>query len=236
MLVGPREAGNIGAAARALKNLGFSRLGLVAPEKYPSDEAVWFAHGALDVLEKTQVFENLEDAVKGKTLVVGATRRTGKQRGPVYRIKEAALKIRQYAGENKAAILFGREDRGLLNAETGECAFLINIPADAKMPSYNLSQAVLLVAYELSFAKGEGEKRKKAPARLASREEMQYFYERLEKSLDMLDYVPRGNKDMEITILRNIKHILGRAGIAGWELRMLHGLLSQAEMKLKRQS
>lgn len=235
LLVCPREGGNIGASARALKNFGFSRLELVKPEKFPSEEAVWFAHGALDTLEKTRVYALFQDAIAGKKLVVGTTRRMGKQRGPVYTLRDGAERIKKYAHAGPVSILFGREDRGLSNKETEECSFLINIPAGRRMPSFNLSQAVLLTAYELfmegrvSGAPGAG------PAgKTASREELSFFFDRLKGTLDLLEYVPRGNKDMEITIIKNLRHMLGRAQVAQWELKMLHGLLSRLDEKLRR--
>ncbi len=237
VLVCPREAGNIGASARALKNFGFPRLELVAPKKFPAEEALWFAHGALDVLENIKIHEGLEDALKGKTLIAGASRRAGKQRGPVRTLKEGVERLKNHALEGRpVSILFGSEDRGLSNGQTEECAFLMNIPAGPEMPSFNLSQAVLLVAYELFLADGQpqdatgGKQPKKE--KLAAHDEMSFFYERLREVLDSLHYIPRGNKDMEITILKNLKQILSRAGITEWELKMLHGLVSQAKTRL----
>ncbi|MDA8388441.1 MAG: hypothetical protein M0Z58_07275 [Nitrospiraceae bacterium] len=240
VLVCPREAGNIGASARALKNFGFSGLELVAPRKFPAEEANWFAHGALDILEKTKIHESLKDALKGKTLAAGTSRRTGKQRGAACSLKEGVKRLKSHALEGRrVSILFGSEDRGLTNGQAEECAFLMNIPAGPAMPSFNLSQAVLLVSYELFLAMpeqpvGAGHPEKGKPAKkLAAREELSFFYERLREALDLLHYTPRGNKDMEITILKNLKHILSRAEITRWELKMLHGLLSQAENRLK---
>jgi len=228
VLIEPREGGNIGAAARAVKNMGFSRLLLVNPKKFPSEEAFWFSHGAEDVLEKTAVHEKLEDALKGKALVAGATRRVGKKRGQVYSIKEGAEKIRAQAEEGPVAILFGREDRGLTNEETDKCAFLINIKitGERRPPSINLAQAVLLVAYELSFA---GEEGRAPPFKPVSHEELSFFFDRAEGLLKLLSYK---EKDKE-TILRNMKNLLGRSGISPWELQMLHGLISQIEKRVK---
>ena len=236
VLVCPREAGNIGASARALKNFGFSRLELVTPRKFPAEEATWFAHGALDVLEKTRVHESLEDALKGKALAAGTSRRTGKQRGTTCSLKEGVQKLKRHALEGGSiVILFGSEDRGLSNGQAEECAFLMNIPADPAMPSFNLAQAVLLVAYELFLAEtGNAGDSPKAKKQKASREELSFFHERLRKALDGLHYTPRGNKDVEITILKNLKRILSRAEITRWELKMLHGLLSQVKKENQR--
>ena len=244
VLVCPREAGNIGASARALKNFGFSGLELVAPKKFPAEEALWFAHGALDVLEKVKVHRGLEEALKGKAIVAGTSRRKGKQRGASCALKEGVKKIRRFALEGgSAAILFGSEDRGLSNGQAEECAFLMDIPADPAMPSFNLAQAVLLVSYELFLAGDEqadeigeptGKNAKQAKTEKgapASHEELSFFHERLGEAIGRLNYTPRGNKDVEITVLKNIKRILSRAEITRWELKMLHGILSEAISK-----
>ncbi|KJU87262.1 RNA methyltransferase, TrmH family, group 1, partial [Candidatus Magnetobacterium bavaricum] len=88
-LLQPREPGNVGAAARAIKNMGFERLCLVAPCDYLNAEARAFAHGAVDILEGATVCETLTEAVGDKAIVVGTTRHTGKKRGVIYPIREA---------------------------------------------------------------------------------------------------------------------------------------------------
>ena len=116
---GPREPGNIGASARALKNMGFMRLALVDPPAM-ADETKWFAHNALDVLEAARVHYSLEDALREKSIVAGTTRRKGKSRGVIYPVDQGTLKLRELAKDNEVAILFGREDRGLFNEEVEE--------------------------------------------------------------------------------------------------------------------
>ncbi len=239
VLVCPREAGNIGASARALKNFGFSRLELVAPKKFPAEEALWFAHGALDVLENVKVHQDLGEALQGRVLVAGTSRRKGKQRGTSCALKEGVKKIKKCALEGgTAAVLFGSEDKGLSNTQAEECAFLMNIPADPAMPSFNLAQAVLLVSYELFLAgderadleetvKSKGKNATKVK-KTATHEELSFFHERLGEAIGRLGYTPRGNKDVEITVLKHLKRILSKAELTRWELKMLHGLLSQA--------
>lgn len=229
ILISPREGGNVGAAARALKNLGFRKLELVAPGDFPSGEARWFAHGALDVLSAVVVHPGFDEAVADKALIAGTTRRVGRQRGPIYTIKEGAKRVREAARKNPVAVVFGREDRGLTNREAAECAFLMNIPADPGNPSYNLSQAVLLAAYEISFA---GVKAGEA-LELATRAELSLLFKRMERALKMLEYLPRGEKEMEKKIFKNIRHLIMRAGLTEWELKMLHGIITRVEAKLR---
>lgn len=111
VLIETMESGNIGASSRALKNLGFSRLELVRPVRFPSEEAGWFAHGAEDILARTKVYSELTDALSEKSVVIGTTRRHGKKRGLVYPVREAVTKIRSLSKRNRIALLFGREDR-----------------------------------------------------------------------------------------------------------------------------
>ena len=114
VLVEPREPGNIGASARAIKNMGFKNLCLVRPLSEITDEARWLAHNALDILESARVFDSLEEAVRDKSIVVGTTRRTGKNRGLSMPVQDGCEFLLQRRGENRVAILFGREDKGLL--------------------------------------------------------------------------------------------------------------------------
>ncbi|MDA8154859.1 MAG: TrmJ/YjtD family RNA methyltransferase [Actinomycetota bacterium] len=234
VLVEPREAGNIGSAARAIKNLGFSKLELVNPAKgkFPSEEATWFAHGALNILNKARAIPTLEEALKGKSFVVGASRRAGRDRGKTISLREAAPLIRAAAARNKVAILMGREDRGLTNDETAHCAFLLSIPASREMPSYNLAQAVLLTAYELAYPCGA--EKEKIP-RLAPHEDLLYFFDRAKGLLDVLEY-ERGDRDLGSSIFRNLRSILYRASLEEWELAMLHGLLAQVTPRLVAQA
>ncbi|MGO9378301.1 MAG: RNA methyltransferase [Dissulfurispiraceae bacterium] len=235
VLVEPREPGNIGAAARALKNMGFRRLALVDPPAMV-DETKWFAHNALDVLESSSIYCNLEDALRDKTIVAGTTRRRGKSRGVIYPLGQGALKLRELATENEMAILFGREDKGLLNEEVEECGFLMSIPASNDHPSLNLAQAVLIVAYELSRAEyRESEEMSQADikfVRLVHHDKLLTLTERISETLKMLEYIPRGDRDLEKKIMLNLKHFIGRAGLTEWELGMFHGIISQIKKKV----
>lgn len=249
VLVEPKESGNIGASARAIKNMGFKNLCLVNPP-IPSlikggkggfsDEARWFACNALDVLESAEIFNNLADAIKDKSIIAGTTRRMGRKRGVFLNVEEGVRQLHDIALKNKVAILFGREDKGLYNEEVGECGFLITIPTSKEQPSLNLAQAVLIVAYELSKTeyKSQESRVKSQDLReeeriLVNHEELSVFYDRVSKVLKLLEYIPKGNRDLERKIMQNLKHFIGRAGLTDWELRMLHGICSQIEKKIK---
>ncbi|MDP2166941.1 MAG: TrmJ/YjtD family RNA methyltransferase [Thermodesulfovibrionales bacterium] len=231
ILVDPKEAGNIGASARAIKNMGFSRLELVRPSKYPSLEATVFAHGAEDVLEAAPVHKGLKEAIADKSLIVGTSRRKGRKRGLAFPLKEGIRRILAAAQKNRVAILFGTEDKGLSNKEVDECGFLMGIPSDPQMPSINLAQAVMLVAYEA----GARPPRKgvmnppagKKTQPFINKDEMDFLFTRIKHSLELLGY----HGDTEASLMRSLKHLVGRAGLTEWELKLLHGVCSSVGKK-----
>jgi TrmH family RNA methyltransferase len=227
ILVEPKEPGNIGASARAMKNMGFKNLELVKPRKFLTEEARQMACNAVDLLEGAKMRSSFKDAIRDKSLVIGTTRRLGKRRGLILSLKDGIKKAVAFAKKNKVAILFGREDKGLSNREVEECGFLITIPADPSSPSLNLAQSVLLVAYELSQ-----KTYKMDIPELVGHEELEILYRHLRSTLKLLDYIPRGSRDLEMRIMRNLKHLIGRAGLTGWEFKMLHGICSQIEKKI----
>lgn len=230
ILVEPKEPGNIGASARAIKNMGFKNLEIIKPNKFLSNEARRMACNAADVLENAVVHLNFKDAIKDKSIIAGTTRRIGKRRGLILPLKGSAMRIIPAAKKNKIAVLFGREDKGLSNKEAEECGFLITIPSDPLSPSLNLAQSVLLVAYEL----GQKTYKKESPE-LVRHKELGLLYAHIHSTLKLLEYIPRGNRDLEVRIMRNLKHIGGRSGLTDWELSMLHGICSQVEKKIRGQ-
>ena len=239
VLVEPKEPGNIGSSARAIKNMGFTNLCLVRPPDVITDEARWLACNALDVLESSRTFDNVTDAIRDKALVVGTTRRVGKSRGMIIPVEEGARRMVDIARDNRVALLFGRETKGLFNDEVEECGFLVTIPSSKMQPSLNLAHAVLITAYELSKAEysehGPEEGRRKQTARqLVDHETLTSLYQRVTDILSLLEYIPRGDRNLAKKIMSNLKHFIGRAGITDWELNMLHGICTQIEKKIRK--
>lgn len=227
-LVTPSEPGNIGASARAIKNMGFRNLELVAPpDNFTEGHDFWLACQATELLREARVYDNIESAIKDKSIVVGTSRRLGKRRGLLLPLKEGVKEILKGAGRNSVAILFGREDRGLTNEIVNECGFLIHIPTYEEAPSLNLAQAVLLVAYELACQSLVTEM-----PDLVTSVEMKPLFEHIRKTLGLLGYIPRGNRDMEERIMRSLKQMIGRSGLTPWELSMLHGICGQIERRM----
>lgn len=226
ILVEPKESGNIGSSARAMKNMGFTNLVLINPP-HLSDEAKWMAWRSEDILEKAEIHQSLDRAIEDKALVVGTTRRRGSKRGAIVDVKDGVKRIYEVAQNNKVAILFGREDKGLLNEEVEKCGYLLTIPTSSLQPSLNLSQAVLIVAYELMRLEKPKDYHMERQFYI-NQEELNKLYERLASILKKTGYIPE-NKDIEANIMRNFKHFLGRTGLTFWELKMIHGLLSHIE-------
>jgi len=151
ILVEPAVPENIGAVARAIKTMSFNKLRLVNPCDYLSNEALKFAHGSKDILTSAKVFKSLREAIQDIDFIIGTSAR-------IRRIKHDYFPIEQILGliekkennVNSIGIIFGREESGLTNKEVEQCNILSYIPIANKYPSLNLSQAVMIYAYELS--------------------------------------------------------------------------------------
>ncbi|MEA1887558.1 MAG: tRNA/rRNA methyltransferase [Bacteroidota bacterium] len=151
VLVEPKVPENIGAAARAMKTMGFNRLCLVKPCEYLTGKARWLAHGSEDILDNAEVFTSLEAALGNNDLVIGTTAR--------YRISKSEYidlsRLRSFLEErheeyNKIALVFGREEYGLSNEEMELCDITSTISMAVSYPSLNLAQAVMIYSYMLS--------------------------------------------------------------------------------------
>jgi TrmH family RNA methyltransferase len=227
VLVGIRNPGNIGSAARAMKNMGLSRLVLVNPVPYDTPEAYNLAWGAEEVVRNARVCNILSEALRDCGLVVGTTRRKGRGRRPVIPLRTAIPKISAATARNQVAILFGREDKGLSNDELAHCQLALSIPTSRGMPSLNVAQTVMVVCYEL-FGYALSEQGVPAPA-LVPQAELWKLYSRLERALASIGYGDQGNRKVLTSVMRTLMRIFGRSGIADDEHRALHGICQQIE-------
>ena len=137
---------------------------------------------------------------------------------------ECADRIVSAAKTNKVAVIFGREDRGLTNEEISRCGYLATIPAHTDHPSLNLAQSVLIMAYELSRLEPYSHKE-----RFVTQSELTPLLERINNILRSLDYISRGDRDLETKIMRNVTHLIGRSGLTDWEMNMFYGICTQIE-------
>ena len=231
VLYRPQSAGNIGAAARAIKNMGFDDLRLVGPGPLNSREATAMAVHADDVLASAKVYAELTDALADCSLVVGTTARRGGYRSRAIALRPAAGELAVLASSNKIAIVFGREDRGLTNRELKLCHRLITIPTAPEYTSLNLAQAVVVVAYELMIAANEAAvSGASVPARDPGSTQFveapvsDAMLERMEKALVAIGFVPDDNPDH---IMFAIRGIFGRSGLTAREVEILNGMARQ---------
>jgi len=152
ILVEPAVPENIGAAARAIKTMGFSSLRLVNTTKHLADEARWLAHASNEILENAKVYKTLKEAVSDIDWVIGTTakkRRVNQDYYPVHKLNEL---IQLKASTIKSlAIVFGREESGLTNDELSICHTVSSVPMKTTYPSLNLAQSVMIYAYNLSL-------------------------------------------------------------------------------------
>ncbi len=154
VLVEPVVPENVGAAARALKTMGFSSLRLVNSDFHRHERASWLAHGSGDILANAVSYPNLEAALEGMDLVIGTSAKPRHNR----RLNLTPADVKKVienkgAAVNRVALVFGREDQGLSNQEIAACDLVTSIPLAAAYPSLNLAQAVMLYAWELSSLK-----------------------------------------------------------------------------------
>ena len=221
VLVRPKSAGNIGAAARAMKNMGFADLRMVAPQRWNRREAAAMAvHGA-DVLAAASTYPDIAAATADRTMVIGTTARGGLYRGDARSIREAAPELAAHDG--RAAILFGPEDFGLTNDDLKACQRLITIPTAPAYPSLTLAQAVLIIGYELMLAAGAA-RAIGAVSESAEAADVAAMIARMTEALAAIGFLPESNPDH---IMFAIRAIFGRAGLKTRELDILNGVARQ---------
>jgi tRNA/rRNA methyltransferase len=223
VLFKPKSPGNVGAAARALKNMGLRDLRLVAPQRWDSGTAAAMAVHADDVLVATKIHPDLASAVVDRTLVVGTTARTGQYRSEMKPIREVAQTLVSASAANRIAIVFGPEDFGLTNEELKLCQRLVTIPAAPDYPSLNLAQAVVIVAYELMLAAG-GAREIARPDEFAPAPEIDAMFARMAQALVAIGFLPEDNPDH---IMFSLRALFGRSGLKPRELDIMNGIVRQ---------
>lgn len=229
VLVRTSHPGNIGAAARAIRTMGFVRLVLVAPHKFPHADATAMAAGADDVLDGVVVVPTLADAIADCTLVLGCTaRRRGVQLAE-FTPREAAARTVEAAPEGEVAIVFGNERTGLENEELMRCNAAVHIPSDPTYSSLNLAQAVQVLAYELRLklletAPGPDAQLKSDPP--ATAEQMEHFFGHLSQLLVDIDF-HKGRSP--VTIERRLRRLFSHANLDQREVRILRGIFDDAQ-------
>lgn len=234
VLVAPSHPGNIGAAARAMRVMGLSRLVLVQPQRFPDPEASARAAGADALLENATVCESLDEALKGCVLAFGCTAR---QRGvplPELAPRAGAERLLAASADGDVALLFGRESSGLENSELQRCQSAVHIATQPEFGSLNLGAAVQLLCYELRLAALAALDQPETPASSdavdrrsdppATQDELEGFFGHLADTLDDIDFHKgRGSE----TVLARLRRLYLRADLDQREVRILRGILAE---------
>jgi tRNA/rRNA methyltransferase len=223
--------GNIGAAARAMKTMGLSRLVLVSPKRLPDEQTVAMAAGADDLVASATISDDMTSALAGCVRVVGVTARRRELSAPFAWAREAAVDCIAAAREGEVALLFGNETSGLGNDEIALCQQLLMIPTDEVYRSLNLAAAVQIVAYELRLAAIE----QGAPPAIAeageaaTHEDVERLAEHLERAATASGFLDPAQPKR---LMQRMRRMFARARLEREEVNILRGMLSSFEKKV----
>ncbi len=229
VLINTFHPGNIGAAARAMKNMGLSQLYLVQPNDYPSEEAVSRAAGAKDLLDQAVIVDTLDEAIADCQLVVGTSARDRTFNLPKLDARQCGRKVISEARSAPVALIFGRETMGLHNDEIARCNFHVYIPANPDYPVLNVSQAIQLLCYEIWVASEEHDMPAQEQPYPLTRE-MGLFYEHLERVLHRTRFIIPQH---EGKVRDKLRRYFNRSRPEKTELNMLRGILTSVEDSLE---
>lgn len=229
VLVRPTHPGNVGATARAMKNMSLRSLYLVAPENFPSPQATDRAVGAEDLLQNAILTASLDEALKDCQLVIGTSARIRRIEWPALDPETCARRLVDGAQHGPVALLFGQERTGLLNAELDRCHFVVTIPADKEYSSLNLACAAQILAYEIYRVAHVGTTASAAEAREGtpvSNEDLQRLYRHLEEVLQQIGFLDPHHPRL---LMRRLVRLFNRVGLDHNELNILRGILTAVQ-------
>ncbi len=225
VLVEPREAGNVGAAARVMKNFGFEELWIVGEHPKLEPLAGWWASGADDVVATARLAPTLHYALADAKVTIATTSARGRTTPVDWWPSQVAEAFASLDGENTMALVFGREDSGLTRDEVVQCQRTASIPTNPEFPTMNLAQAVGVFCFALSTQRAEARLHMRPDAALIER-----LHERAESLLLEVGFLQENNPDR---IYEDLRALLGRADIDAREATILLGIIHQIEWKLR---
>ena len=229
VLVDPKHPGNIGAVARAMKNMGLNELHLVRPKAFPDPEATARASGADDLLDAAQVHEEFEDAIADCGLVVGTSSRQRHLTFDLVEPRECAQLVAEAAQVGNVAIVFGSEKYGLLNVELARCHRLVTIPTAGEYASLNLGMAVQVIAYEILLATRSGAPMPPpADVPFATAREMELLYGHFDRVLEEINFRDRTGGGQ---LMARIRRLFNRARLDQNEMNILRGILTAVQSR-----
>ncbi len=239
VLVNTSHPGNIGGAARAMKNMGLTQLVLVDPERFPDPDAVSRASGADDVLANARIVATLEEAIADCSLVLGTSARDRRIPWPVLDPRESADKVLdqlEQVADAQIALVFGREDSGLTTDELQRCQYHVHIPSMPDFSSLNLAAAVQVLVYELRM---QSLQREGAPTKMhkvettavfneipATAGELEQFYQHLEQVLVEIGF---HDPQKPRQLMPRLRRLYGRVHLNRMEMNILRGILTETQ-------
>lgn len=227
VLVEPREAGNVGAVARAMKNFGLSDLWIVGEHPQLLPVSGWWASGADDLLESARFAPQLADALADAHLTVATTSMRGRTSPVTFTARTLAERASSMDEEQRIALVFGREDRGLTTEELVLCQFTAAIPTNDAFPTMNLAQSLCVFAYELSGTaakSGTADERELPDAATVER-----IHERAKELLLRVGFLHENNPDR---IYADLRAVVARTSLDVREAAIALGIIRQIEWKL----
>lgn len=236
VLVNTSHPGNIGAVARAMKNMCLQELVLVDPiAEFPSGKAWARASGAVDILDRTRRVATLDEAIADCQWVVGASARMRAIPWPLMNARDCAEKLVMESQTNKVALVFGRENSGLTNDELERCHHLVHIPANTEYSSLNIAAAVQVLAYEVHMAHlqqaGQARLKVENDYPRVTAQELEGLYQHFEQALMAIDFYDPENPRQ---LMRRLRRLFNRVELDRMELNILRGILSAAEALQKK--
>ncbi len=227
VLYKPKYAGNVGSVARAAKNMGIGKIVVVGTTDLDREAMEQRStHLAADVLDQIQHIASIEEALGDFHYIVGTTARLGKARGPFVSPRAAAQNIADLSQKNKIALLFGPEDTGLANDQLRLCHSVVTIPTSREFTSLNLSQAVMILCYEIFIASSAAMVPAEATPKLALSSETEGMYLQIKELLGKIGFLNPENPEYWMLDLRRF---FSRSGLLSREVKIVRGICRQLE-------
>ena len=241
VMVNTTHPGNIGAAARAMKNMGLSRLYLVDPIAKIDDEAMQRSSRAEDILNNVVICDTLEEALADCGLVVGTSARSRTIPWPLMNPRQCGDRVAQaVSADNEVAIVFGRESRGLTNEELHLCHAHVHIPTEESFSSLNVAQAVQVMAYEMRLAVHEnvGQEDKESQERwgvdwdypLATHEQLNGMLQHMEQTMVEIGFL---NPDTPKQLMSRLRRLYQRAAPDQVEINIMRGMMTAMQSQVR---
>lgn len=231
VLVNTSHPGNIGGAARAMKNMGLSQLALVSPAEFPSVQATARASGADNLLASATVYDTLDAAVGDCELVLATSARVRSVPWPLCCPREAATMAFEQPAGARVAVVFGNEQSGLSNAELAMAHYHVHIPTVDDFSSLNLAAAVQVLSYEMRQASlSVTEAAKVAPEEvIAPQREVLGLLAHLEDTMKAVHFLNPAHPKL---LMHRVRRLFTRARLESTEVNILRGFLSAIQKKL----